>query len=176
MPGQVTGSGLIPVWVLPTCPVRLHIDLFRCHNPGASERNQSRQRNTDLFSGDSPGNGDKPDSRSGYGSGISKPPKPIPQSWHRQLAQLKPRLPVQLWPVLPLKPPQQGRRRLLDATQTSAVGTLQAVAATETIAAYQTSVATQQTPTFTPTFLPSLTPTILATLTPTQQLYPVLVE
>ncbi len=58
--------------------------------------------------------------------------------------------------------------QVIGATQTAAVGTLQAVAASETFAAYQTSVATQQTPTFTPTFMPSLTPTGQSTGTPTQ--------
>lgn len=58
------------------------------------------------------------------------------------------------------------------ATQTSAVGTLQAVAATETIAAYQTSVATQQTATFTPTTPPSQTPVIPPTATATQVTLP----
>ncbi len=54
------------------------------------------------------------------------------------------------------------------ATQTAAIGTLQAVAATETFAALQTSVATQQTATLTPTLMPSITTTIQATASPTQ--------
>ena len=58
--------------------------------------------------------------------------------------------------------------QVIGATQTAAVGTLQAVAASETFAAYQTSVATQQTPTFTPTFTPSMTPTVQPPGTPTQ--------
>jgi Tol biopolymer transport system component/uncharacterized membrane protein len=61
-----------------------------------------------------------------------------------------------------------GTDQATGATQTSAFQTLQAVAATETMAALQTSIATQATLTPTPTQQPSQTPTTEVTPTPTQ--------
>jgi Tol biopolymer transport system component/uncharacterized membrane protein len=167
MPGQVTSSGLIPIWVLPLALFACIVIFLGAIILGRQSGAKAGSATQTYLAATAQGTALSQTAAAGTARAIE-----ATQTFSAELAQaISTTQTAAASTALAAAATQTitaGTAQAADATQTSAVGTLQAVAATETIAAYQTSVATLQTPTFTPTFQPSLTPTA----TPTQPQLP----